>query len=139
MNSPKQPLLSNAKEAIGSLAADLQEMARLRWQLAQLELAASARQIRWLVIGLLIAGVVVLSSLPLLIVAAADALAGTAGISFAGWLLILALGLLVGGIAGGWLVWRCFRRRFVGLEQTLEELREDAVWLQEWVGREEDS
>ena len=35
----------------------------------------------------------------------------------------------------GWLAWRRFRRRFLGLEQTIEELREDAAWLREWLER----
>jgi hypothetical protein len=42
------------------------------------------------------------------------------------------LGLLTAAALVGWLAWRRFRRQFTGLEETLEELREDLVWLQEW-------
>ena len=34
-------------------------------------------------------------------------------------------------LAAGYCAWRRFRRRFIGLRETLEELREDLVWLQE--------
>ena len=47
------------------------------------------------------------------------------------------MGLLVAAALVAWLAWRRFRRRFVGLEETLEELREDLVWLQEWGGQNE--
>ncbi|MFH1923799.1 MAG: phage holin family protein, partial [Planctomycetota bacterium] len=56
----------------------------------------------------------------------------------AGCLLLVGLVLVVGAILAGWLAWRRFRREFVGLEETLEELREDLVWLREWAGKSED-
>ncbi|MGA2033909.1 MAG: hypothetical protein ABSG68_16805 [Thermoguttaceae bacterium] len=53
------------------------------------------------------------------------------------WLLILGLLLLLGAGSLAGLAWLSFRRKFVGLRQSLEELREDAVWLHEWIGGEE--
>ncbi len=138
MNEPERPLLAKVKEEIGSLGADLRQMAELRWQLARLELRAAAGPIKSLAIKLLIAAVTVLTGLPLLAVGMAWSLDGRLRISFTGWLLIFGLGLLMGGAAGGYLAWRRFRRRFTGLEQTLEELHEDLVWLKDWAGRNED-
>jgi len=42
--------------------------------------------------------------------------------------------LLVAGLVVGWAAWRRFRRQRVMLRETLEELREDLVWLEEWLG-----
>jgi hypothetical protein len=35
------------------------------------------------------------------------------------------------------LAWRSFRRRFTGLRETFEELREDTVWIGEWMKKDE--
>ena len=56
---------------------------------------------------------------------------GCGRIARGGWLLIFAGGLLILAVAGGYLAWRRFRRRFIGLRETLEELREDLLWLRE--------
>ncbi len=138
MNEPRRPLLAKFKEEIGSLGNDLRELAELRWQLLRIELHSSVGPVKWLAITLLIAVVVVLVSLPLLAVAAAWSLHGRLTISFSGWLLIFGFGLLCVGIGGGFLAWRRFRQRFAGLEQSLEELREDIVWLKDWAGDAED-
>jgi len=138
MSRPNRPLLTALKDEIGSLEADLRQMVVLRWQLARLEVQTAVGQIKRLSTVLLIFAVMVLSAVPILAVAAAWSLAAGEGgaISFVQWLLIFGLGLLIGGAAGGYLAWRRFRRSFVGIEQTLEELREDGVWLREWVGGE---
>ena len=52
--------------------------------------------------------------------------------------LVAGFGLLGAAcLAGLWAWWR-FRRQFGGLEETLEELREDLVWIEEWMGRGEE-
>ena len=56
------------------------------------------------------------------------ALDGCAGIPRYGWLLIFAGGLLILALSGGYLAWRRFWRRFTGLRETMEELREDMLW-----------
>jgi protein-S-isoprenylcysteine O-methyltransferase Ste14 len=141
MSGPKRPLLAELTHHLGSLEADLRQMAAVRWQLARLEVQAAIAQIKRLAIALLLFAVMVLSALPILAVAAAESLAApeAEGVSFVQWLLIFGLGLLAGGAAGGYLAWRRFRRRFTGIEQTLEELREDGLWLRQWVGRAESS
>ena len=87
-------------------------------------------------IAWLAAIVLAIAALPVLVVCLADVLDGRAGIHRGGWLLIFGGGLLLLAVAGGYLAWRRFRRKFVGLRETLEELREDMLWLQEKSGRE---
>ena len=59
----------------------------------------------------------------------ADLLDGVGHIARAGWLAIFAGGLVTAAILGGYCAWRRFCRRFVGLRETLEEIREDMLWL----------
>ncbi len=70
-----------------------------------------------------------LAVLPLAVVSLSDVLDGVGHIARAGWLAIFAGGLLIVALAGGYLAWRRFRRRFTGLQETLEEIREDLLWL----------
>ena len=81
MSDSKRPLLSSLRDELGSLAGDVAESLKLRLELAQLELADDYRSGKRLAIVLLIALVVVLTSLPLLLVSLADALHGVAQIS----------------------------------------------------------
>lgn len=126
------PLLGDAKRELARLTDDVKQMAGLRWQLASLELRAAVGQIKRLAIVGGIAAVIGLASLPVLVVYAAEMLDGL-WLSRPGWLLALGLGLLVLALLTAWLAVRHFRGQFVGLEETLEELREDLVWLEEWV------
>jgi protein-S-isoprenylcysteine O-methyltransferase Ste14 len=132
MSEPERPLLADLKARIAAVTAELREMAVLRWQLAQLEWQTAAGQLKRLAVAGAVVAVMALTSLPILAVAATDLLDGSLGISRTGWLAVFGLLLLAGSAAGGWLAWRRFRRRWSGMEQTLEELREDLVWLEEW-------
>jgi hypothetical protein len=131
MSEPKKGPAGKVRREIGSLAADMREMASLRWELVRLELQSAIGSIRRLVIAAVGAGVLVLCALPILAVGLAEGLDGRLGVSRLGWLLIFGLTLLLGGIAGGTLAWRHFRRRFTGFEQSIGELREDLVWMEE--------
>ena len=126
------PLLDEAKREIASLADDLKQMAELRSQLAMLELRTAAGQVKRLAIVAVAAAVAALTALPILAVYAAELLDQRLGIPRSGWLLIFGVGLLAVAMLSGWLAARRFRREFVGMEETLEELREDLVWLGEW-------
>jgi hypothetical protein len=130
-----RPLLADLGDELRALGSELRESLVLRWQLALLELRADRRSAVRLAIGVSASGVMALSALPLLLVWLAAQLDQWLGVSRDGWLLILGVALLLSGLASGYLAWRRFRRRFLGLEQTLEELREDAAWLREWSGR----
>jgi hypothetical protein len=132
MSDPShRPLLADVREQLGALGHELREMLTARWELARLELQADLRSVRRLAIAWLVAIVMAFTSLPLLAICLAAALDGCGGIASRVWLLIFAAGLLSVAILGAYAAWRCFRRRFVGLQETLEELREDLLWLQD--------
>jgi len=121
--------------AIRLLCDDLRQAVELRWQLARLEVESDLRSAKRLIIGLSIAAVIALAALPILVVCLAQLLDGWLRLGSVAWLGIFGLLLLLVGPAVGYAAWRRFRRGFVGLQQTLEELQEDLVWLREWTGK----
>jgi len=127
---------NNARPAspVRLLCDDLRQGVELRWQLARLEVESDLRSAKQLIIGLSLAAVTALAALPVLVVCLAQLLNGFLGLGSAAWLAILGFALMLIGPAVGYAAWRRFRRRFVGLQQTLEELQEDFVWLREWTG-----
>ena len=135
MNQADRPLLADLQGELRSLSRELREMFRLRWELFRLEAITDLRNSRRLLIAGFVAGVLILTSLPLVAAALADLLAGVWNIARWAWLLIFAGALLSTGLLAAYLAWRRFRRRFVGLQETLEELKEDRVWLEEWLGK----
>ncbi len=117
------------------LFVDLAEMARVRRELAELELRtdiASSKRLAW---SAGVGAVLALTGLPLLALAAAALLRswhplGTETIN--GWVPLLA-GVFL--LTGGLLVWtgyRRFRSDFRGFRQSLAELREDIDLIREW-------
>jgi uncharacterized membrane protein YqjE len=129
---PDRPLFADATEEMTQLGADLFRIADLRWKLARLELEAAASSVKRLVIVAVVAATMALTSLPILVVGAIHFLPDWAQ---AGSLLAAGLVLLLAAILVSWWARRRFLREYVGLEESLEELREDLVWLQEWTGR----
>jgi hypothetical protein len=132
MDDPAQrPLLTDLREELTGLAGEVREMAAARWELARLELQHDAHCVRRLAVAGLLAAIAALTALPLLVMCLADVLAGCGNIPRAVWLLIFGAGLLSAAAATMYFAWRGFRRRFIGLQETLEEIREDLVWLRE--------
>jgi len=138
MSSPDRPALAELRAELTRLGGDVQEMIALRWQLASLELRTAVNQLRKLAVALAIAATMGLTAWPLLAVHLAEALDGCLGVSRHAWLLFLALGLLLFAFLIGVFAYRRFRRRFVGLEESWEELQEDLVWLREWTEQRKD-
>ena len=128
---PQRPLLADLHAELNAVGGELREMVAARWELARLELESDLRSAKQLAIAWLVALLMVITSLPLAAVCLADALDGCGQIGRGGWLLIFAGGLWIAALAGGVLAWRRFRHRFIGLQETLDELREDLVWLRE--------
>jgi uncharacterized membrane protein YqjE len=128
---PDRPLLADAAEEVAQLGSDLLEIAELRWRLARLELEAAADSVKRLVILAAVAAVTALTGLSVLLVGIIHLLPE---VWHAGTLLTLGLVLLLGAVALVWWARGRFRRKFVGLEETLEEFREDLVWFREWTG-----
>ncbi len=124
MNDPtKRPLLADIRAELDALAAEFREMAAARWELARLELQADLRSAKRLAIVGVVAALMALTALPLLAVCLADLLDGHGHIARAGWLLIFGASLLLLAVGIVLLAVRRFRRRFVGLQETLEEAR----------------
>ncbi len=133
MNSPHGPLLADLQAELRGLAADIGEILQLHGQLAWLEIQADLGRLKRLALIWGVAAVMALTALPLMATYLAETLDGRLGIVRETWLLIFGLTLLITAAisAYGGRLW--FRRRFVGLEETLEELREDLEWLKEGV------
>jgi hypothetical protein len=138
MNDPAdRPLLADIREELDAVVGEIRHMAAARWELARLELEADLRSVKRLAIAGIVAAVMVLAALPLPAVCLAELLDGYGHIARWGWLLIFSAGLLLAAaVVVLFARWR-FRRRFVGLQETLEELREDLLWLREAGGLKE--
>ncbi|HVC99221.1 MAG TPA: phage holin family protein [Pirellulales bacterium] len=138
MANDQKPLFAGVKAEAARLKSDIVSLARLRWQLARLEAAAAARSLRRLTVVLTAAALAAIVAVPILLVALAEALDGCLGVPRWAWLLALGLGLLLTAALAAWTRWRRFSQEFVGFEQTIEELREDVVWLRERFAKREE-
>jgi len=138
MTAPEPSLLAQVRAQVETLADEVRELALLRWELARSELQSDLAAAKRLAIALIGAVAMALCGLPLLVGSLADVLDGTLGIARCGWLALFGLLLLSGAGAAAFFAWRRFRARFTGLRQSLEELREDLVWLQEWTAKARD-
>ncbi len=133
MSSTDHPLLADLRNELRGLSTDMREMLQLRWELVRLELQADLTHVKRLAIFWGAAAVMVLTALPLLAIYLAEKLDGWQGIARTGWLLIFGLALLGLSALVAYCAWRRFRRRFIGLQETLEELREDLEWAKETI------
>jgi uncharacterized membrane protein YbhN (UPF0104 family) len=115
----------------------MREMLALRFELFRLEALSDLKNARRLLIVAAVAGVLIFTSLPLFAVALADVLNGVWRIARWGWLLIFAGSFLIFAVSAFYIAWRSFHRRFLGLQETLEELHEDWVWMEEWLGKKQ--
>lgn len=116
----------------GQSIADIAEMASLRWQLAESELrsdlAAAQRLGSVGGFGLAIA----VASIAVLTVVLAGQIDARLANSFPWSTLAAGCLMLTGGLLAAWFSWRRFRREFQGLRESLDECREDLIWLREW-------
>ncbi len=131
----KTRLFEVLRQRLDTLGDHARESLSLRWELARLEIECDIRTIKRLLIALTVALTCLLVALPLLLCGLALILDGIWGITAAGWSALFGGVLIVFGILLAWFAWRRCRADFVGLEETQEELREDAVWLGEWFGK----
>ncbi|MCA9248641.1 MAG: phage holin family protein [Planctomycetales bacterium] len=131
-----EPAPSWRKE-LDALRADAAELAAARVELARLELNAAAQLGKRLGTMAACSGLLLTSGLTLLMTQLARFMARQFGGSPAAWTAAFAfLAILVGLLGFGWIS-RRLHRDFRPLSQTLEELREDARWLREWLGSTE--
>lgn len=121
-------------DELGRTWADLAETLELRHRLAEAEirsdLAAGKRLGTFGGVGVVFS----LAGLPLVLSALAWEASILTNLSFACWLLILGGPLLALGLVIVYSAWRTFRRDFLALSATRQELREDLLWLREMLG-----
>ncbi len=138
MPDADRPLLSELRDELSGMADEAAQLATLRFRLAEIELRESAQTAKRFSIGAGAALVLVLTSLPVLVVALSIWLDNVATLPReVSWAWIFGLALAIGGLAVAWFSWRRFRREFRGLEQSIEELCEDLVWVKEWSSKRE--
>ena len=137
MPDEKDPLLDRLKQEVRRLGDEVRQMADLRWRLARLEIRADLDQVQRLALRFTIAAVMAVVAVSLACVALAEGMERWLGGSRLDWLWLMASVLVTAAGLLGWFAWRLFRRRFTGLQETLEELREDAAWIGEWVQKDE--
>jgi hypothetical protein len=113
--------------------ADVVEMISLRWQLAELEVNSDLAAARRLGVLGGAGFVAAISALPVLTVVLAGQLDTFLANGFPWVTLSAGCLLLVGGLLTAWLGWRRFRGEFLGLRESLDECREDLIWLRELV------
>jgi len=131
----REPLFAEVSAEAAALADEVRALFDARWRLLRLEALDARDHLRRLAICLGVAVLAALTSLPVLVVAAGDALDGAWGLPSWAWHLISSGLLIAGASLVAWLAWRRFQREFVGLSESIEELREDAVWLREFSSR----
>jgi hypothetical protein len=137
-------MVESTRMAFASLGADarriwsdLTEMFALRRQLAEEEIRGNVAAARRLAIVGGAAAVLAMTGLPVAIVALAmvldvhldDRYDATVAWALTG----LGSASLILGLATLRAAWRRFRRDFVGLRESLAELKEDLIWLREFV------
>ena len=130
-------LLSALGRQTRRLGRDLREFLVARWLLLEVELRETGAGLRRLVLLSVFVTIVFLSGWTLLLVAMSDMLDGLGGLSRAAWAGILGGSFVLMAIAGTIVALRWLRGTLRGLEQSLEELREDAAWIREWVGTDQ--
>ncbi len=134
-NAPQPSLFDGLKTEYRQTAADLRQLAETRWKLAQLEITAAKSSAQRYGISLAVAGILALTSLPILVIAAVDTIGNAFGMPRWFWLAVTGGTMLLGAGAFAWFAKRKFQREFVGLDETMEEFREDVAWLKEWLGK----
>ena len=135
MAEARRSVLRDLRDELSALGGEGTEMLRLRWELARLELSEDFWRTKWLLISWLVALALLLGALPVLVVAAAEWLDGAAGLGRFGWLTTLGGAMVIVALGLALAAWWWFRRNLVALRETLAELEEDRLWLDEWFDR----
>ncbi len=137
MAESARSVFANLRDEFRGLSSELKESLDLRRRLAMLELESDLKQGVFLAILVATALVVVLVGFSVLAVAGGLWLDAVYPIDPVSWLGVLGVAMITLAAVVVWGGWKRFLRKFTGLEQTLEELREDMSWLEEWIGSEE--
>ncbi len=131
MSQPAATTAETPQAATQRWWPQLQELFAARWEMARWEVRGDVDSARRLGLVAGSGAVLVLTALPLLVIALSQALASVTVIEAIWWQLIFGCFFALVGALLIWTGWRTFRRNFAGLQETLEELREDQLWLKE--------
>lgn len=107
------------------------ELLAARYDLARWEVKSDVDSTRRLAAVAGAGAVLALTGLPLLLIVLSQTLAAATETDAIGWELLFGGIFTIVGAGLIWTGWRTFRRDFAGLRQTLAELREDQIWLEE--------
>ena len=135
-DSTRTPLFSPLCDELKGLGSELLEAISLRRQLVTIELQNDLRASAWLLATIVISGLVLLVGLSILAVSISLWLDTIYPISPVSWTGVFGAGLVLFALIAILFGWKRFKTRFTALEQTRQELSEDIVWLNEWLGRE---
>lgn len=142
MSSASSPIESLAQGAAlpgtaADLASDVQTMLEARGRLAELELAAATRATKGFAVFAVVSVVLAIAGLSILMMVAGLQLDEHYPLveHVPVWTLSLAGLQLLGGPLLALFSWIGYRRRLSQLTQSLDEFKEDVVWLKEWLGQ----
>ena len=106
MPDADRPLLGELRAELSGMADEAAQLAALRWRLAEIELRESAKTAKRFAIWAIVALVLLLTSLPVFVVALSAWLDRVATLpGDVSWTWILGLTLAIGGMVVGWLSW----------------------------------
>jgi hypothetical protein len=129
---PSPPDSSDPRRELHRVGRDVAHMLTARWELAELEYGAARRDALRLAVVLAFTSVLATVGMALLGEALAQWLGEVSAWPPQAWRIILASVSIFGAAAAAGLGYRRFRREFTGFSESLEEMREDIVWLREW-------
>lgn len=128
-------LFSPLVRQVEGFSNEVQAMFRARAELLGLELQAARSTATRVIVSVLLGLFGLVVTIPIVVVALAWQIARWFDLDLlvvlwvaTGMLLVVSVGLIL-------LAWRRYRRDFHGLEDSIAELREDMLWMQEWVGK----
>lgn len=130
-------MFEKLRENLNTLSRDARESIVLRCRLATLEIKADLANLRSLSVVLILALTGLLTGISVLAVWVAELLNRYVPLVADLWTMIVGTTAIVLSLLFALFAWFRFRRRWIGLEQTLEELHEDITWLKEWAGKGE--
>jgi hypothetical protein len=116
------------------LKHDVRDWATAHIELAQTEAVEAGRAAGGLGLRCGVAYTAVVVGLSLAAVGVTGWLAGRFNLSPHLTAILVGLALVAVAAVFAWLCWRRFRSEFTAFEQTVEELREDVIWLREHFG-----
>ena len=136
-SDPTTAPFSSVRKDLRQTMSDISAMLNARRRLAELEIRHDIAASRQLLIVGGVAIVLVLVGLPVAVVAITLQLEELYSDSLHWPMLLVATFFILIGSVVLWSSWVRFRRDFLGLQESMAELREDLIWLRDWAESKE--